>query len=191
MTEGQEVIFDTRLQFGEQGDCECIEEVTLLRLRRNQFNDDDQITFFCDETTNNCVNKSGYVVRRETGQRLYNFSLVLPSADLSSSGRYYAEVEVKQPGVTSVRRFWKIFNLTINPGKYHSTSCGHYSMFSNLDFPAYVYFVLYRGFLHIILFYKWAFQMTQALCILTLHAWWCEGLNFHEWLLIHIIRSAS
>ena len=119
-TEGQEVIFDTRLQFGEQGDCQCIEEVTLFRLRRNYPNVDSEIVFICDERAQNCVNKSGYVVRRETGQRLYDFSLVLPSADLSSSGRYYVEVEVKQPGqpgVTSVRRFWKIFELTVN-GRY-------------------------------------------------------------------------
>ena len=120
-TEGQEVIFDTRLQFGDQGDCQCIEEVTLLRLRRNYPNVDSEIVFICDERNQNCVNKSGYIVIRQSGQRLYDFSLVLPSANLNSGGRYYMEVEVKQPGqpgVSTVRRFWKIFQLTINPGRY-------------------------------------------------------------------------
>ena len=109
------VTFDTRLLFGEQGDCQCIEEVTVLRVRKFTADDPNQIVFFCDERRS-CHSKEGFVVRRGSEQP-YDFSLVLQSVNMSSNGMYFVEVEVRQPGLSSVRKFWKIFQLTVSPGE--------------------------------------------------------------------------
>ena len=114
MTEGEDAEFDTRLQFGQGGDCQCIEEVTLLRVRQGSAN--GELEFFCDWTRGNCNDKGGFVVRGAAAGGLpYNFSLVLPSVTMSNRGMYYVEVEVKQPRVSTSRRFWKIINVTVNP----------------------------------------------------------------------------
>ena len=111
------VTFDTRLQFGEGGSCQCIEEVLHLGLRKFTADDPNQIIFACDEGRGSCNNKSGFVVNRASDQP-YDFSLVLPSVTMSDSGVYYVEVGVQQPGLTLVRSLWKIFQLTVSPGEY-------------------------------------------------------------------------
>ena len=116
-TEGMNVPFDTRLLFGEQGDCHCIEEVTVLRVRKDRSNDVGTIVYSCDETRHNCNSTREFVVSRGS-QKPYDFSLVLQSVEMSNSGMYFVEVEVKQPGLSSVRRFWKIFHLRIDPGEF-------------------------------------------------------------------------
>ena len=116
VTEGMSVTFDTRLQFGEQGSCQCIEEIQVLRVRKDQSNA-RTFEYTCAETGSNCNNKSGFVVNRAGSEQPYDFSLVLSSVTMSDSGRYYVEVEVMEPGLTSVRRFWKIFQLSIGPGE--------------------------------------------------------------------------
>ena len=112
VAEGENVELDTRLQFGRGGDCQCIEEVTLLRVRKIYFNGPP--SFGCDERREYCISNEEFVVSRGSEQP-YNFSLVLLSVDVSSSTVYYVEVEVKQPGLGSRRRFWKIFLLN-EPG---------------------------------------------------------------------------
>ena len=111
MTEGEDAEFDTRLLFDRGGDCQCIEGVTLLRVREDSAN--GNLRFFCDERIENCNDKEGFVVRGAS-ELPYDFSLVLKSVNTSNSGRYYVEVEVMEPRVSSTRRFWKIINVTVN-----------------------------------------------------------------------------
>ena len=114
MTEGRDVTFDIRLWYNRSGQCQCIEEVTLLRIKKENYSNSP--IFNCDEVEENCQNKSGFIVERETATEStpYNFFLVLPSVTVSNSGMYFVEIEVKQPGFTATRRFWKIFQLIVN-----------------------------------------------------------------------------
>ena len=112
VTEGEDAELDTRLLFDEGGDCQCIEEVTLLRVKKDSAESNPR--FFCNERNGNCSDKEEFVVRGASGLP-YDFSYVLKSVDMSNSGRYYVEVEVMQPRVSSTRRFWKIINVTVNP----------------------------------------------------------------------------
>ena len=135
MTEGERVTLDTRLLFGERGYCQCIQEVTLLRVKRGSYS--SLPIFNCAEVGNNCnntvINGEEFIVERSLSGQPYDFSLVLPPVDMSSI--YYVEVEVMQPGVTSRPRFWKIFNVTVYPGEFFGIhrSCLNYSCETNSD----------------------------------------------------------
>ena len=110
VTEGEPVTLDTRLLFGERGYCQCIEDITLFRVRRAF---DSPPIFGCNEVVKNCNTSEGFIVSRGSEQP-YDFSLMLTSVTMSSI--YYVEVEARQPGLGSRRRFWKIFDVTVYPG---------------------------------------------------------------------------
>ena len=145
VTEGR-ITLDTRIMYSPGGCCNCREEIIRFAIFKGAVTPPE--LYVCDDTPDSdCPNKNGVVVNRHSNL-FYDFSIELQLDANDTAQLIYVEIEVDQPMLSNFRRFWKVFDVTVNQGEYTHTctctnipqiGCGNRSYFLVL-----VWFVLFQ-----------------------------------------------
>ena len=114
VTEGQ-VTLDTRLMFMESSCCGCREHIERLAVRFDQSGSVE--AYLCNEANVPCTSQNNFVVSRQSNEA-FDFLLKVNLTVSDSVQRIYMEIEVDIPQSNNRGMFWKVFEITVNRGKF-------------------------------------------------------------------------
>ncbi len=122
-TEGR-VTLDTRIMYSPGGCCNCREDINIFTIRLGSPTN-PTIFYNCDDTPDSdCPANERVVVNRQS-TLFYDFKVELQLNESDIAQLIYVASEVRQPGRSDFRYFWKIFSVTVHQGELYTRTCTH------------------------------------------------------------------